>query len=262
MRLLYLEGDPNGMRYVSGTLTRLCVAHECVRPGVQLPRDLSRFQAVILSDFPHAALREAETLLVRAATTGHLGVLMVGGWKSFGRGGYASTSLGDLLPVEVFAGDDRVNLPSGMVLQPTSHPLVRGLDWSQPVVVMGHNRVQPKQDATVALYGRRLEGTSDAMHVSTTRVPLLMVREGVELGGRAAALATDLSPHWSGGWSDWGSQAVRIAEDGEVGNEYAAFVMNLVRWIAGEETVRRPLPEWTEVEGLATLEPPSIRVGK
>ncbi|MBI5546777.1 MAG: hypothetical protein HY901_23080 [Deltaproteobacteria bacterium] len=262
MRLLYLEGDPYGMRFLSGTLTRLGVVHEIVRPGGTLPRDLSRFQAVLVSDFPHAALRDSEKLLVRAATSGELGVAMIGGWKSFGRGGYAGTDLAALLPVELLAGDDRVNVCSGIVLEPTPHPLVRALDWSHPVVVTGYNRVQPAQGATVALYGRIIEGTPEAIHLSAGRVPLLVVRDGEMLGGRTAALSTDLAPHWSGGWTDWGQRALRIDEDEEVGEEYASFVMNLVRWIAGEDTVRRPLPEWTEVEALPTLDaPPPLRVG-
>lgn len=260
MRVLYLEGDPNGMRYVSGTLTRLGVAHEIVRPGAPLPRDLSRFQAVLVSDFPHSALRESEVSLVRAATCGNLGVLMIGGWKSFGRGGWADTDLGLLLPAEMFAGDDRMNVPSGVVLEPGSHPLVRSLDWSKPVTVVGYNRVLPRPDATVALHGRALERSIDGVHLSATRVPLLMVRDGEELGGRTAALATDLAPHWSGGLTDWGSRALRIDEEEEVGDEYAAFVMNLVRWVAGEDTVRRPLPEWTEVETMPHLEAPPLRV--
>ncbi|HEY3446938.1 MAG TPA: glutamine amidotransferase [Myxococcales bacterium] len=257
MRVLYLEGDPNGMRFVSGTLTRLGVAHECVRPGGSIPRDLSHFQAVIVSDFPHTALREAETSLVRAATVGGLGVLMIGGWKSFGRGGWAGSALAGLLPVELRPGDDRANCPSGLVLEPTGHPLVRGLDWSHPVVVAGYNRVKPREDATVALHGRLIEGTPDAIHLSSARVPLLMVRDVIEeIGGRTAALATDLAPHWSGGMTDWGSKPLRIGEDEEVGDEYAAFVMNLVRWVCGEDTVRRPLPEWTEVETMPALDVP------
>ncbi|MGC4115468.1 MAG: glutamine amidotransferase [Myxococcales bacterium] len=249
MRVLYLEGDPNGMRFVSGTLTRLGVVHECVRPGGSIPRDLSHFQAVIVSDFPHSALRESERSLVRAATVGSLGVLMLGGWKSFGRGGWAGSDLANLLPVDVKPGDDRANCPSGVVLQPADHPLVRALDWSHPVVVNGFNRVTPREDSTVALYGRVIEGTPYDIQLSSVRSPLLVVRDGVEeIGGRTAALATDLAPHWSGGLTDWGSKSLRIGEDEEVGDEYAAFVMNLVRWVCGEDTVRRPLPEWTEVE--------------
>lgn len=262
MRLLYLEGDPNGMRYVSGTLTRLGIAHEVVHPGGRLPRDLSHFRAAVVSDFPFSALREAESTLVRAVTAGELGLLMVGGWRSFGRGGWAGSELGELLPARIFAGDDRVNCPWGVVLDPTQHPLVRALDWSRPVVVTGFNRLQPKSEATVALYGRQLEGTPGAVHLSEARAPLLIVREVELLGGRTAALATDLAPHWSGGLTDWGSRALRIGEDEEVGDEYAAFVANLVRWVGGEDTVRRPLPDWSEIESVPALDAPPLRAGE
>ena len=61
--------------------------------------------------------------------------------------------------------------------------------------------------------------------------PLLIV--GRHGAGRTAALATDVAPHWVGGFVDWGDQRI-VQEVGggmiEVGNWYARFFRNLVAW--------------------------------
>ncbi len=256
MKVLYFEGDSTAPRYVSGTLTRLGVAHELVRPGAGLPHDLSRFQAALLSDFPFRHLAEIEPLLVRAAAEGGLGLLMIGGWKSFGQGGYAGTRLSGLLPVETEHGDDRVNVPGGAVLAPAaSHPIMRGLDFSRPVVICGYNRVLPRPSTTTVLVGRSIAGNPQAVHLSEARAPLLVVREGAGQGGRAAALTTGLSPHWSGGLTDWGDRRIALTDDDEVGDQYATFLMNVVRWVAGEQTVHLAPPSW-DVLAPVPLEPP------
>lgn len=264
MKLLYLEGDPSGVRYVSGTLTRLGVVHEVVRPGGLLPRDLSRFQAIALSDFPFAALHSLAPLIARAVEGGGLGLLMVGGLRSFARGGYAGSVIADLLPVNLEPGDDRVKVPSGLLLQPAGeHPILRGLQFTQLVAVAGHNRVRPRPGTSTALVGRRIEGGVDGIRLGEARVPLLVLEEARGTRGRTAALATDLAPHWSAGLTDWGCRTISIGEDDEVGDSYVTLVMNLVRWIAGEDTIRRPLPPWEELTDLPAFEPrPNMRVGR
>ncbi len=51
--------------------------------------------------------------------------------------------------------------------------------------------------------------------------------------GRAAALATDVAPHWVGGFVDWGDDRVVQEVAGglmEFGNWYGQFFRNLVAW--------------------------------
>ncbi len=256
MRVLFFEGDPNGVRYVSGTLTRMGVAQEIVRPGALLPRELSRFQAVLFSGFPARHMSEIEPLLARAACEGGLGLLMIGGPRSFGRGGYAGTRLGNLFPVELEPGDDRALAPGGVVLSPAgAHPVLRGLDFSRPVAVCGYHRLTPRKPATTVLVGHAVEGGPEAVHLSTSRAPLLVLRESEGLEGRRAALALDLAPPWSGGLTAWGERSLALGDDEEVHDQYATFIMNLVRWVAGEETLRVDPPTW-EAIGPLPLEAP------
>ena len=56
--------------------------------------------------------------------------------------------------------------------------------------------------------------------------------------GRTAALATDVAPHWVGGFVDWGKARItqNLSNGGfvEIGADYAKFFAQLLRWVAGE----------------------------
>ena len=70
----------------------------------------------------------------------------------------------------------------------------------------------------------------------TGTAPLLVV--GRHGAGRTAALATDVAPHWVGGFVDWGDQRVKQDVGGgaiEVGNWYARFFCNLVTWVGKDQ---------------------------
>jgi len=61
--------------------------------------------------------------------------------------------------------------------------------------------------------------------------PLLVV--GQYGRGRVAALATDVAPHWVGGFVDWGDRRITQDVGGgfvEIGNWYAGFFRNLLVW--------------------------------
>ena len=68
----------------------------------------------------------------------------------------------------------------------------------------------------------------------TDSIPLLVVDRFGQ--GNVAAFATDFAPHWVGGLVDWGDGRTSGQAEGsvgiEVGNWYARFVANLVRWTA------------------------------
>ncbi len=264
MRVLYLEGDPHSLRYLSGSLARLGVAHEIAVPSTSLPRELSRFKAVILSAFPRARLRGFERLLLRGLEEGGLGLLFVGGCGSFGHGGYAAGELSGSLPVHIEEGDDRVARPGGVLLEPVNaHPILRGLSWSQPIAICGHHLLSPKPGSSTALAGRAIERDGASLRLARERVPLLVLGEGAKGRGRVAALGFSLAPSWSGGLTEWGDKFLRL-EEAEVGDHYMTFVMNLLRWVAGEDVLRRPMPGWERLGELPRVEltSPSIRCEK
>ncbi len=64
--------------------------------------------------------------------------------------------------------------------------------------------------------------------------PLLVI--GDDAAVRTAAVATDVAPHWVGGFVDWGDGRVRAKAPGaeaiEVGDLYARFWQRLISWLS------------------------------
>lgn len=264
MRVLYLEGDGTAVRYLSGTFRKMGVDHQLVLPGEALPHSLSEFQAVVISDFPRLLLQEAEPLLVQAITQSGLGLLMVGGPHSFGRGGYAESALAALLPIDLQAGDDRACSASGVLLEVKlpHHPLLRGLQFREPLTAIGHNRFRRRRSSSELLSARALmRGGPAGFSLSRDSAPMLVVRESIDgATGRTAALATSLAPPWSGGLTEWGARRLSIDSQTDVGEGYAMFVLNLIRWLCGEEVLFRGNEDWKDLpEELLSETPPVVR---
>jgi uncharacterized membrane protein len=158
--------------------------------------DLDAYDVVVLSDI------SADTLLLhpRAFVKGQRivdrldllaqwvhkggGFAMIGGYMAFsgfeGRGRFGLTGLADVLPVHTIVGDDRIEKPAGVTPVVTrAHPVLDGIspDWPH---FLGYNRVTPRDGADVL------------MQVGAD--PFLAVAEYGQ--GRAAAFASDCSPHW------------------------------------------------------------------
>lgn len=256
MNLLYAGDSPVGgpADYVLAVLKHLRATVRHLPPSQTLhPRVVRRrFDAIILSDFPRARVpRAAEAAMARQVEDG-AGLLMVGGWSSFAgpSGGWRGSRIESLLPVRCLGRDDRKHFPSGALTTPqTHHPMLRSLSFREPPVICGLNHVQPKARSTVVLAAAPLvtrwtQATGGAaVRVSPAIYPLLVVDSRPRR--RAAALTTDLAPHWCGGLVDWGprrfvlpvTRTIRV----EVGNRYLQFVSSLVRWLA-QADIRSSLP--------------------
>ena len=195
----------------------------------------------ILSDYPVNNIRPADAETLAAAVQAGAGLLMIGGWESFHglAGGYHRSRLADVLPVTMLDDDDRVNSATPCVIEPaTDHPIIDGLPWETPPTIGGYNRIAPKDDAQPILRARHLTVAVEAGRYRFAvgeAAPLLIV--GAHGRGRTAALATDVAPHWVGGFVDWGTPRVAAQAPGggevEVGFHYAAFFARLVRWTLG-----------------------------
>ena len=124
--------------------------------------------------------------LIAAYTTGGGGLVMVGGYMSFGgidgTARYGQTCLADVLPVTVSAGDDRVERPAGVtpVIDRPGHPTVAAIAGPWPRL-LGYNRLTARPPGEVV--------------VSCGNDPLLAV--GAFGRGRSVAFASDLGPHWA-----------------------------------------------------------------
>jgi len=191
----------------------------------------------VVSDYPAAQFGRAAMAHVAARVEQGAGLVMFGGWESYyGRlGEYHASPLAEVLPVAMLQSDDRRNSAQPCLINKTAdHPILDGLPWDEPPGIGGFNAIEPKPNAQTVLTSvrfsvRRADG--EFRFTQGEESPLLVV--GRHGAGRTAALATDVAPHWVGGFVDWGDRRVvqEVAGDSiEVGNWYAQFFRNLLAW--------------------------------
>lgn len=122
------------------------------------------------------------------------GLIMAGGWLSFSgmdaKGRYGGTPIEEALPVTCLRGqDDRMEVSEGtrFDLRLPDHELVGGLPWEEPYLVVGYNRVIPKEGSTVV--------------ASFGDDPAIVT--GTYGSGRSVAYTTDPTRHWGGTSMEW-----------------------------------------------------------
>ncbi|SEP03124.1 Uncharacterized membrane protein [Halogranum amylolyticum] len=155
---------------------------------------LDAYDLVVLSDIGADTLQvtpqvaagktDADRLTVLAEWVRDGGALgMIGGYMSFGgKGGqarYANTPLSDVLPVEISAGDDRVETPAGATPQNQGVPNADlPTEWPH---VLGYNRVRASEEAEVW---------------ATVQENPFIVCDDAD-AGRVFTYTTDCAPHWA-----------------------------------------------------------------
>ncbi len=243
-RVCYLGDDDfsGAAIYLAGVMTHFNILYDHVPSPVSPPDsfDTSQYVLYVLSDYPAARLRPDQLDHLADCTQRGSGLLMLGGWESFhGRlGEYHRTKLADVLPVVMAQNDDRRNFAQPCLVRKTAdHPIVADLPWHTPPAIGGLNAFAPKPDAATLLQAVPFRATlGDDGYAFTPGHPHPLLVVGQYGQGRTAALATDVAPHWVGGWVDWGDRRVVQDVQGgfiDVGNWYAQFFRNLLAWTAG-----------------------------
>lgn len=243
-RVCYLGDDHLGgaAAYLSGVMAHHGLAFDRVDSAASPDDEFCsrRYRQYVISDYPSARFLPGQMEHIVQCVREGSGLAMFGGWESYyGRlGEYHRSPLAAALPVEMLAADDRRNAAQPCLLsKKCEHPILAGLPWHEPPGVGGYNAVTPKPQTQVLLTGVQFQVTHagrDWQFTPGDEVPMLVV--GKHGAGRTAALATDVAPHWVGGWVDWGSRRITqpIGEGFiEVGEAYALFFANLLRWLGG-----------------------------
>jgi uncharacterized membrane protein len=209
------------------------------RETVHLPRafhqtaaELLAYDAIVLSNVPRTALSDQilgwvdEWIGKRGG-----GLLMAGGPRSFGAGGWTGTAVERMLPVEFLGSSDWDFTPA--ILEPTGadlHPVWRLFEDERATRAalaampesLGRNnwvRVKPQSGT---LLGALKAGTGNG-------APLLAI--GPYGRGRTAALATPLSSLWAPRFTRlWGEQDNR---------HFAKFARNLTYWLTENSAIGR-----------------------
>lgn len=244
--ILYL-GDTSltaAAGYLAGVLTHFGISFDYLASGKKFSDSflLKNYNALIISDYPSANFPTQQLEKIAKSIENGMGLLMIGGWESFTGigGGYKNTILKDVLPVIMSESDDRINWPgSCLAVKKVEHEILGSLpfDTNAPCIG-GFNKFITKKGAKVILasqkFSAKRNGDNFVFEKIGSEEPLLIADSFGK--GRVAAFASDVAPHWVGPFVDWGNKRITVqakdAKQIEVGNWYAQFFANLVRWAA------------------------------
>ncbi|MEN0066381.1 MAG: glutamine amidotransferase [Myxococcota bacterium] len=199
--------------------------------------DLWTFDVVVFQNFdygPYFSGRSTRLLgnLERYVKDGGA-LVMLGGDRSFGLGGYGDTPLADILPVEISSLDAEPDLSPfrpALSEEGARHPVTRLVAeptenaqwWDRLHPLDGTNVVQrAKSDAAVLLTHPTARDTDGQP------LPVLAVREVGK--GRSMALTVDASWRWS----------LSEAAEGRGNQTYLRFWKNAIRWLMKDSTTAR-----------------------
>ncbi|REK19147.1 MAG: hypothetical protein DWQ37_01780 [Planctomycetota bacterium] len=224
---VYLRRSLDASQDIKVDFVRLDPRDTKQRPADLIERFMpGKYDVYMLGDVDSSQLSEAELAALAEAVRAGAGLVMLGGFHTFGPGGYATTPLSNLLPVEM---DRRARQPLGdpirsdvqlsgpLKMRPTTplgerHYLMqlnegpdRGSIWQKLAPLEGANRLgAPKPGAQV-------------LAETEAGQPLLVVGEA---GGRVMAFAGDTTWHW---WMEG------------FPNEHKRFWRQVILWLARKD---------------------------
>lgn len=181
---------------------------------------LRYYEAVVLSDIgSNSFLLTNETFSKSKVSVNRLqlivdyvrgggGLVKIGGYMSFsgidGRARYGMSPLAQILPVDIFPYDDRIEIPEGL----------------EPKVVVEHDATRnvPSQWPVLLGYNKTVAKANSLVIATIGSDPLLVIKD--EDKGRVLAFMSDVAPHWAPPeFMNW--------------PHYGAFWTSLVGWAAG-----------------------------
>ena len=188
--------------------------------------DNVEYDVFLIGDVDATALGDEQLGRLAEAVQNGKGLMMIGGYHSFGPGGYAGTPLADVLPIKMdrlerqpFDEPDRTELHWNVELQmiPTRRHFITHLAgtaqneaaWRALPTLLGANRFSGIKNRAVVLAE------------STDERPLLVAGEP---GGRVLAFAADSTWRW---WA------------GPHREQHKRFWRQAVLWLAGKEETQK-----------------------
>jgi uncharacterized membrane protein len=198
------------------------------------PEQWKDFDVVVIGDLDSSFLSPAQQSLIRQRVSDGGGLLMIGGEKNFGAGGYKDSPLEEALPVFVGgldAGQDKEEFVPQMTAEGAVHPALAELgDWlplpgkkaAQALAPLKGNVVVagPKSGAQVLLVHPGSVGPD-----GKPQIVLAVQQYG---NGRSAAFTADTTNVWFRQFRDQGQESA-----------YNRFWGQLIRWLAGQDVRKR-----------------------
>ncbi|MHC4123195.1 MAG: glutamine amidotransferase [Planctomycetota bacterium] len=231
--------------YLAGVMSYYKLNFDYLASGEKFNNSLfdNNYSTIIISDYPAKNFTQDQLKILAEKIQHGMGLLMIGGWESFTGANceYNDTISSEILPVIMKNSDDRVNCPQPCLIKKTTeHEIIKSLPFDEnPPCIGGFNQFQAKPQSQTILSVCRFNVCYEAdgfkFHPFEKTDPLLVL--GSYGKAKICALATDAAPHWVGGLVDWGNSRIEAKADGanqiEVGNWYAEFLANIIKWTMG-----------------------------
>jgi len=196
----------------------------------QTLEDMRRFDVFILGDLHRSYFSAEQMENLRQAVEEGRGFLMLGGYNSFGPGGYADTPIEKMLPVEVGPpGIGQETTPFVLKLTPegASHPIFHGtVNFFQQQRSEGPRQQLPLLKGCTRLVRAKPGAGVLAVHPERAgpHGPLVVLAVQQYGEGRSAAFAADTTYQWYLPFRAMGAES-----------PYVKFWSQMVRWLANME---------------------------
>ena len=231
MEIKTLFRDPSREAYMAG----VSWVQDPVNGFPTRKRDLFKYDIIICSDVDMIFFTEQQLEWIVEFVEKHGGgFIMIGGWTSFGSGGYDETVVDKMLPVDMQGRADMyfegASFKMNVTPEGRKHPIFQISEEDNDAVLdampyfRGCNRVQRKKPAAVTL------AAHPSYETAFGPMPLIAVQEYGR--GRSMAFVSDTTAGWGEMFeSDWG-------EEGD-NRHYRRFWQNTFRWL-GQSRLSRP----------------------
>jgi len=194
------------------------------------PEELKGYDLVILQNCPRKLIKRGiEDLLVDYVKEGGA-LLMTGGERSFGRGGYSSSPLAKILPVSLSPREAVINgdFSPLLTLKGRAHPVAM-LEADPNLNEAAWADLPPLQGVNF------IAGTSSGAQVLAIHPTLKLGREtlpviAVERYGQGKLMAITGFPLWRWDFLEWGF--------GKSNSYYLRFWSNAIRWLVTREEAK------------------------
>ncbi len=204
--------------------------------------ELLKYDAVIFSDVPKSDFTPEQLVNTeRFVTEFGGGFVMVGGYTSFGSGGYQNTIIDNLIPVAMERETDlkEFSFQPRVTDVAWTHPIMQigadaaenGLIWAKFPQLFGYNRVDRAKPGAVVLLEHPTDRTADGPAV---------ILAAQEVGrGRTMAFTSDTTYGWGRSFETiWGEKSNPLLplNAGNCDARYfKQFWLNAVRWLAAHK---------------------------
>jgi len=200
------------------------------------PRDketIRKFDVVIVGDIDRSYFNQKQMESIRDAVKEGTGFVMLGGYHSFGPGGYTGTPIEQILPVTCGGRDiGQEKEPFEMKLTPEGqiHPIFAGCEQFFSASGVGASNVVPRLLGCVVV--KRAKPGASVLAIDPLRKNefgnLIVLAVQTYGEGRAAALTVDTTWKWQFQLRAMGRQS-----------PYVKFWGQLIRWLANREKTEK-----------------------